>query len=68
MLAADTFGLEWDADHLAKFLDSVRTADAGFAWTPLMATSGGPLADCLGRRLDLRLSPERHALPPLTLS
>ncbi|WP_405621703.1 prenyltransferase/squalene oxidase repeat-containing protein [Streptomyces sp. NBC_00076] len=68
VLAADTFGLEWDADHLAKFLDSVRTADAGFAWTPLMATSGGPLADCLGRRLDLRLSPERHALPPLTLS
>ena len=68
VLAADAFGLEWDAGHLATFLDSVRTVDAGFAWTPLMATSGGPLADCLGRRLELRLSPEGHALPPLTLS
>jgi hypothetical protein len=62
------FGLPLDAGHLAAFLDSVRTADAGFAWTPLMATSGGPLADCLGRRLELRLSSARHALPPLALS
>lgn len=68
VLAADTFGLQWDAGHLTKFLDSVRAPDNGFAWTPLMATSGGPLADCLGRRLELRLSPERQALPPLTLS
>ncbi|GAA1925706.1 hypothetical protein GCM10009837_58830 [Streptomyces durmitorensis] len=68
VLAADAFGLQWDAGHLTKFLDSVRTVDAGFAWTPLMATSGGPLADCLGRRLELRLSPEQHALPPLALS
>lgn len=33
-----------------------------------MAMSGGPLADCLGRRLELRLSPEELALPPLALS
>ncbi|MFB6850418.1 prenyltransferase/squalene oxidase repeat-containing protein [Streptomyces sp. NPDC056373] len=68
VLASDVFGLGWDAAHLTKFLDSVRTADGGFAWTPLMAMSGGPLADCLGRRLELRLSPERLALPPLALS
>lgn len=68
VLTADVFGLAWDPGHLAAFLDSVRTADAGFAWTPLMATSGGPLADCLGRRLEMRLSSERHALPPLALS
>ncbi|MWA15057.1 prenyltransferase/squalene oxidase repeat-containing protein [Streptomyces sp. BA2] len=68
VLAGDEFGLAWDAGHLTKFLDSVRTADGGFAWTPLMAASGGPLADCLGRRLEMRLSPERHALPPLALS
>ncbi|MGA4846767.1 prenyltransferase/squalene oxidase repeat-containing protein [Streptomyces sp. G5(2025)] len=68
VVAADTFGLEWDAGHLTTFLDSVRTADGGFAWTSLMATSGGPLADCLGRRLELRLSPGQHALPPLALS
>ncbi|MEU1941243.1 prenyltransferase/squalene oxidase repeat-containing protein [Streptomyces sp. NPDC059474] len=68
VLAADAFGIEWDAEHLRRFLDSVGTADAGFAWTPLMATSGGPLADCLGRRLELRLSPECLALPPLALS
>ncbi|MER6379197.1 prenyltransferase/squalene oxidase repeat-containing protein [Streptomyces sp. NPDC001250] len=67
-LTADVFGLDWDAGHLTRFLDSVRTAGAGFSWTPLMATSGGPLADCLGRRLELRLSPERQALPPLALS
>ncbi|MFF8653748.1 prenyltransferase/squalene oxidase repeat-containing protein [Streptomyces huasconensis] len=67
-VAADTFGLDWDAGHLMTFLDSVRTADGGFAWTPLMATSGGPLADCLGRRLELRLSPGQHGLPPLALS
>ncbi|GAB1333077.1 prenyltransferase/squalene oxidase repeat-containing protein [Streptomyces sennicomposti] len=67
-LTADTFGIEWDAGHLTRFLDSVRTADAGFAWTPLMPTSGGPLADCLGRRLELRLAPERRPLPPLALS
>ncbi|WP_416963200.1 prenyltransferase/squalene oxidase repeat-containing protein [Streptomyces sp. Agncl-13] len=68
LLAADAFGVEWDAGHLARFLDSVRTTDAGFAWTPLMATSRGPLADCLGRRLELRLSHGRHDLPPLALS
>ncbi|MFF9286464.1 prenyltransferase/squalene oxidase repeat-containing protein [Streptomyces griseosporeus] len=68
VLTADVFGLPLDAGHLGAFLDSVRTADAGFAWTPLMATSGGPLADCLGRRLELRLSSARHALPPLALS
>ncbi|GAA3168897.1 MULTISPECIES: prenyltransferase/squalene oxidase repeat-containing protein [Streptomyces] len=68
ILAADAFGFAWDAAHLTKFLGSVRTADAGFAWTPLMSTSGGPLADCLGRRLELRIAPERHALPPLALS
>ncbi|MEU6970764.1 prenyltransferase/squalene oxidase repeat-containing protein [Kitasatospora aureofaciens] len=67
-LAADVFGLAVDPEHLRKFLDSVRTADGGFAWTPLMAASGGPLADCLGRRLELRLSSEQHALPPLALS
>ncbi|MFD5914465.1 prenyltransferase/squalene oxidase repeat-containing protein [Streptomyces massasporeus] len=68
VLAADVFGLGWDAAHLTKFLDSVRTAEGGFAWTPLMAMSGGPLADCLGRRLELRLSSEGLALPPLALS
>ncbi|MEU2711962.1 prenyltransferase/squalene oxidase repeat-containing protein [Streptomyces sp. NPDC007205] len=68
VLTADAFGLEEDTARLTRFLDSVRTADTGFAWTPLMATSGGPLADCLGRRLELRLSPERHALPALALS
>ncbi|MFF7361714.1 prenyltransferase/squalene oxidase repeat-containing protein [Streptomyces sp. NPDC008125] len=67
-LAADMSGLEWDTEHIRKFLGSVRTADGGFAWTPLMAVSGGPLADCLGRRLELRLSAERHALPPLAIS
>lgn len=68
VLAADVFGLEWDAGHLSRFLDSVRTADGAFAWTPLMGTGGGPLADCLGRRLEARLSPGRAALPPLALS
>ncbi|MFE0683822.1 prenyltransferase/squalene oxidase repeat-containing protein [Streptomyces sp. NPDC058961] len=68
VLTADTFGLDWDIDHLTRFVDRVRTADRGFAWTPLMPTSGGPLADCLGRRLELRLSPSRHPLPPLALS
>ncbi|WP_431776783.1 prenyltransferase/squalene oxidase repeat-containing protein [Streptomyces cucumeris] len=68
VLAADAFGLAWDTGHLAKFLGSVRTVDDGFAWTPLMATSGGPLADCLGRRLELRLTSDQHALPPLALS
>ena len=68
VLATDVFGLDQDAARLTKFLDSVRTADGGFAWTPLMAMSGGPLADCLGRRLELRLSPEELALPPLALS
>ncbi|GGY11740.1 hypothetical protein GCM10010358_75150 [Streptomyces minutiscleroticus] len=67
-LTADAFGIAWEAGHLSRFLDSVRTADGRFAWTPLMATSGGPLADCLGHRLELRLSSERCALPPLALS
>ncbi|WP_030683006.1 prenyltransferase/squalene oxidase repeat-containing protein [Streptomyces sp. NRRL B-1347] len=68
VVAADTFGLAWDPGHLTTFLASVRTADGGYAWTPLMATSGGPLADCLGHRLELRLSPGQQALPPLALS
>ncbi|WP_333767265.1 prenyltransferase/squalene oxidase repeat-containing protein [Streptomyces sp. IBSBF 2435] len=68
VLAADAFGLGWDPGHLTRFLDSVRTADAGFAWTPLTSAGGGPLADCLGRRLEMRLSPAQDALPPLALS
>lgn len=68
VLAADAFGLRWDAEHLQKFLGSVRTECSGFAWTPLMAVSGGPLADCLGRRLEMRLSAEGHPLPPLAIS
>ncbi|WP_328315559.1 prenyltransferase/squalene oxidase repeat-containing protein [Streptomyces sp. NBC_00388] len=68
VLAFDLFGIALDTDHLSRFVDSVRAADRGFAWTPLMATSGGPLADCLGRRLELRLSAEQRPLPALALS
>lgn len=68
VLTADAFALECDAEHLTRFLNSVRTAHGGFAWTPLMPTSGGPLADCLGRLLERRLSPDHHPLPPLALS
>jgi hypothetical protein len=67
-LTADMFGLDVDLGHIARFLDSVRAGGGGFAWTPLMKVSGGPLADCLGRRLEMRLSTRRPALPPLTIS
>ncbi|OLR92678.1 prenyltransferase/squalene oxidase repeat-containing protein [Actinokineospora bangkokensis] len=65
VLTADAFGLEVDLDHLRRFVDRVRVG-AGSAWTPLVRVSGGPLADCLGARLDLRLAGE--PLPALTIS
>jgi len=68
VLAADTFGLETETEHLARFMRSVRTDSGGFAWTPLMQGSGGPLADCLGRQLDIRLTSEHVALPTLVIS
>lgn len=68
VLTADAFGLESDADHLGRFVRRVRTASGGFAWTPLMQGSGGPLADCLGARLAARLASADAALPPIVIS
>lgn len=66
ILSADAYGLPVDLDHLHRFLDGVRTSTNGYSWTPLAATTGSPLADCLGNRLARRLNGE--ALPPLTVS
>lgn len=68
VLAADAFGLETDLDHLGRFVRSVRTDSGGFAWSPLMRVSGGPLADCLGARLAARLVSADVALPPIVIS
>ena len=42
-------------------------AGAGFAWSPVGSTPGGPLADCLGALLSAAATDPDAALPRLNL-
>ncbi|MET8946174.1 prenyltransferase/squalene oxidase repeat-containing protein [Streptomyces sp. NPDC004542] len=51
VLTQQTLGLAVDQPALDRFLDRVRLADGGYAWSPLGNRSGGPLATALGTLL-----------------
>lgn len=66
-VTARRFGLSVDRGRLRRFLDRVH-GPYGVSWSPMAPQGGGPLADCLGTRLDRWLTDPAADLPALTLS
>ena len=66
VLTAQVLGLPVDRAGLARFMTKVA-AGAGFAWSPVGSTPGGPLADCLGALLGAAATDPDAALPRLNL-
>jgi len=55
-----------DREALRRFLAKVRAGD-GYSWSPLSRTPAGPLAHCLGVRLDRLAAGDTAPLPRLNL-
>jgi prenyltransferase beta subunit len=61
------FGLPINRDRLRGFVARVHVP-GGVSWSPMAPQTGGPLAECLGARLDRWLTDPGSGLPALTLS
>lgn len=68
VLTLQKLGAPWDRRHVGRLLRHLRR-DAGYAWSPLADTDGGPLATCLALLLEDAVADVSgiRALPRLNL-
>ncbi|GGK73797.1 prenyltransferase/squalene oxidase repeat-containing protein [Mangrovihabitans endophyticus] len=67
VVTACRYGIDADIAAPAKLMPRLRLP-SGYAWTPLTAMPGGPLAACLGTLLDRYLADASTVLPAVSLS